>query len=81
MASKNKTKKSKAKNTGAGRFRAFMQNPAGIWAAVILASALLLTLNTLIAGESLEIFLGLTAFEMIVSAAVVWVILLRRRTK
>ncbi|NLC40772.1 MAG: hypothetical protein GX763_07650 [Clostridiaceae bacterium] len=81
MASKSRTKKSKAKKTDAGRFRSFMRNPAGIWTAVILSAALLLILNSLIAGKSLEIFLGLTAFEMLVSAAVIWVILLRRRTK
>ncbi|NLV98744.1 MAG: hypothetical protein GX034_03000 [Clostridiaceae bacterium] len=81
MASKSGTKRSKAKNSGRERFKSFMSSPAGIWIAAILSVALLLTINALIAGNSLDLFLGLTAFVIIAATVVVWVILLHRRTK
>ncbi|NLC89622.1 MAG: hypothetical protein GX681_06120 [Clostridiaceae bacterium] len=81
MASKSKTKKTQTRNDGKERFKSFMRTPAGIWIAGILSVAFLLTLNTLIAGNSLDTFLGLTAFAIIAATVVIWVILLRRRSK
>ena len=82
MANKSNKKRSKTTtNGGADRLKSFMRSPSGIWIGTILLIAILLSFNALVAGGSLEIFLGLNALEMIIAAIVIWLILLRRRTE
>lgn len=86
MTGKPKTKRLKARSklvttNGSERFKLFLRSPVGIWVGAILLVAILLSLNALIAGNRLEVFLGLNAFEIIVAAIIIWVILLRRRTE
>ena len=76
MAAKAKKKKSTARTkvvtkSGRDHFRSFMSTTVGHCVGVF---------NALVAGSSLEIFLGLTAAEIIIAAIVIWIIILRRRT-
>mgnify|MGYP006980733133 FL=1 len=85
MAAKAKKKKSTARTkvvtkSGKDHFRSFMSTTVGHCVGVVFSAALLLVFNALVAGSSLEIFLGLTAAEIIIAAIVIWIIILRRRT-
>ena len=86
MAKKTKKKRSKtidkpAVTGGRERLKKFLRSSGGIWLGSVLLVAFLLSFNALIAWDKLEIFLGLTAFELIVAAIVIWVILLRQRAE